>query len=431
MDLAVNNPDGKYTKLENAFQVTKVETKPVWYLAEGSSDWGFTTYVSIHNPNNEAVTVKVTYMTDTGPVRRGDLPIPANSTVTLNSINDIGVADFSTKVECLEGKTIAVDRTMLWEGDAHSSIGVTEPADNWYLSEGSSKWGFETWLLIQNPNDQNSNCHITFMTESNRSLKFDVTIPAKTRRTYNMANFIGQEDASTRVQSDVAVIAERTMYQNDREKGHCSIGATTPNEDYYLAEGSTDWGFTTYVLVQNPNDNASEVTIDYMTSNGSVPQPSFTMAPNSRKTIRVNDVLPNKDMSTHVHGSSPVVAERAMYWNNGTKEACHASIGLSEPHKTYYLPFGKTSEGWETWTLVQNPNKKQITVLVTYYSTDGVKQVADTIPAASRMTYCMSDTVPDGEAGITVESDDNIMVERSMYLNNRGAGTDTIGGYSD
>ena len=28
-------------------------------------------------------------------------------------------------------------------------------------------------------------------------------------------------------------------------------------------------------------------------------------------------------------------------------------------------------------------------------------------------------------------SDKKIMVERSMYWNNRGAGTDTIGGYGD
>ena len=44
----------------------------------------------------------------------------------------------------------------------------------------------------------------------------------------------------------------------------------------------------------------------------------------------------------------------------------------------------------------------------------------------------MADKIPSGRASIMVQSLDGarpIMVERSMYWNNRGAGTDTIGGY--
>jgi len=43
----------------------------------------------------------------------------------------------------------------------------------------------------------------------------------------------------------------------------------------------------------------------------------------------------------------------------------------------------------------------------------------------------MGDKIPSGRAAILVESLDGarpIIVERSMYLDNRGAGTDTIGG---
>jgi hypothetical protein len=67
----------------------------------------------------------------------------------------------------------------------------------------------------------------------------------------------------------------------------------------------------------------------------------------------------------------------------------------------------------------------------------GVGQVQgfkDEIPANSRRSYNMADKVPSGRASIFVESQDGarpIMVERAMYMNSRGAGTDTIGGYSD
>ncbi|HEY5531917.1 MAG TPA: hypothetical protein VIK22_07955 [Candidatus Anoxymicrobiaceae bacterium] len=46
----------------------------------------------------------------------------------------------------------------------------------------------------------------------------------------------------------------------------------------------------------------------------------------------------------------------------------------------------------------------------------------------------MADKIPNGRAAVLVRcktSGKSIMVERAMYWNNRGAGTDTIGGYSD
>ena len=46
-------------------KTTPANPLSLWYLAEGSSDWGFTSYVNILNPNPESVTAKITYMTST------------------------------------------------------------------------------------------------------------------------------------------------------------------------------------------------------------------------------------------------------------------------------------------------------------------------------------------------------------------------------
>ena len=73
------------------------------------------------------------------------------------------------------------------------------------------------------------------------------------------------------------VIPERAMYRNNRREGHDSTGTTAPSRDYYLAEGTTNWGFKTYVLVQNPNNARNTVTVTYMTPKGPVQQKPFTM----------------------------------------------------------------------------------------------------------------------------------------------------------
>ncbi len=354
--------------------------------------------MSIANPNDEAVHAKLTYMTSAGPVTGPTVAMPARSQATVYPSSTLGAADFSTKVECLEGKIISVDRTMYWTGtgapcpEAHCATGVTSPATTWYLPEGSSAWGFECFLLIQNPNASAANCTVTWMIEGQAPVESNQTVGANSRSTMNMADFIGQKDASIKVVSNIPVIPERAMYRNNRREGHDSTGTAQAASDYYLAEGCTGFGFTTYVLVQNPQGTPTDVTITYQTASGPVTGPSFQMPANSRKTINVNDTTaipgPDPSFSTRVHGSAPIICERAMYWNGGPDNAqvCHDSIGLDQPHTSWYLADGQSNNDAETWTLVQNPNSTAVTVDVTYLTPNGASNVTrtETIAATSR-----------------------------------------------
>ena len=424
---------------------------PTWYLAEGTTAWGFNTYITIENPNAAAVTAKITYM-DPNPVSgKGrvfpprTITLPAMSQTTVDPRWDLGDTDFSTRVDCLQGKTIAVDRTMFWTGpgapspEGHNSVGTSSPARTWYLPEGSSAWNFETWTLVENPNAQDAHITLTYMVQGGGPRTLSKTVPAYSRATYNMASDLGtQADASVKITSDAPVIAEQSMYRNNRREGSCSIGANTPATDYFLAEGTTAWGFDTYVLVQNPNPTPTDVTITCMTPKGPVALPSFRMDPNSRETTLLNHWLPDTDLSVQVHGTQPIIAERSMYWGAGTPlgEAMHASVGLEGPRMTFYLPDGQTSNGYETYTLVQTPNPGAVRVQVSYLPQGGGKTVTftDELAPNSRKTYSMGDKIPSGRASVVVQSLDGarpIKVERSMYWNHRGAGTNTIGGFSD
>jgi hypothetical protein len=124
-----------------------------------------------------------------------------------------------------------------------------------------------------------------------------------------------------------------------------------------------------------------------------------------------------------------------MYWDNGTGEATHDSIGMAAPHTTFYLPDGQVGSDVETFTLVQNPNATPVNVTVTYLLPAGAPVTFNgTVPASSRKTFNMKDSGVSDQAGIVVTcttAGKKIMVERSMYFFNRGAGADTIGGYSD
>ena len=95
---------------------------------------------------------------------------------------------------------------------------------------------------------------------------------------------------------------------------------------WYLPEGCTAGGFETWVLVQNPNNKDATVKITYMTAEGKKEKQEFILPANSRTSIDVGgDVPSNWQVSTKVEASLPVVAERAMYWNN--RASGHDSIG--------------------------------------------------------------------------------------------------------
>ncbi len=63
------------------------------------------------------------------------------------------------------------------------------------------------------------------------------------------------------------VIPERAMYRNNTQRGPRLHRHHRPGQRLLPGGGATgyDVGFTTYVLVQNPNDSPTDVTVTYMT----------------------------------------------------------------------------------------------------------------------------------------------------------------------
>jgi hypothetical protein len=125
------------------------------------------------------------------------------------------------------------------------------------------------------------------------------------------------------------VICERAMYGNGRIFAHDSIGVTSPDYLWQLAEGSTMGGMETFVLVQNPNPAPVTVDVDFMTSTGPLPGPqNYPIPANSRDTFFINDYVTDFNVSTQVIPTGGgVICERAMYGNS--RIWAHDSIGYA------------------------------------------------------------------------------------------------------
>ncbi|MBN2025818.1 MAG: hypothetical protein JW854_03485 [Actinobacteria bacterium] len=323
-----------------------------WFLAEGSTgsdDQGsFETWVLLGNPGGDTAAVDLTYMTPQGSIPGPSLDVPPGVRLSVNAAENVPDEwHVSTLVE--SNRPIVAERAMYWNTpatrrlSAHTSIGAAHPALEWYLAEGSTgsdeQGFFETWVLVENPNDYAASVDIVYQTPDGQVPGPSFELLPHTRASWDTSLFVpAQFSVSTVVRANNPVVSERSMYWTSagqpRVSATDSIGVTSASRTWNLAEGSTGgdergW-FETWVLVQNPFTTAADVHITYMTPAGPVAGPDFNLPAQSRISLPVSATVPNEwSVSTVVESNHPVVAERSMYWNTGTyRQAASDSIGF-------------------------------------------------------------------------------------------------------
>ena len=328
-------------------------------------------------------------------------------------------------------------------------IWSTKTSPTWFLAEGATAGGFETWVLVQNPNAFPVPIDIRFQTAAGevQGPVGDV-IPAESRVSYLVNAFVPDNfDVSTSVTGlGGDLICERAVYWTPegstyRTLGHDSIGVTTAAPTWYLAEGAAgnnaDGFFETWVLVQNPNPVPVDIDMDFQTSAGPLQGPLATIAASSRRSFRVNNYVDDLDVSTRVSSLTPgadIICERAMYWTyegSDNRTLGHDSIGVTTPSNTWFLAEGATAGGFETWVLIQNPGPNPVPIDMKFQTDAGQIQgpVGDLVPAGSRVSYRVNDYVPDNfDVSTSVESfGGNVICERAMYWVPEGADSWELG----
>ncbi len=214
------------------------------------------------------------------------------------------------------------------------------------------------------------------------------------------------QDVSVKVEADQPIVAERPMYFNYAGAwagGHDSLGAVSPQADWYFAEGCTRPGFHTYLCLQNPGDSPATVDIDYYCGDGATVTKRVNVGRRSRYTVAVHgeaegigvhdDV--HGDVSIRVRSSLPIVAERPMYFNYGGKRAGgHDSLGADTPRKDWYFAEGCTGYSLEEYLCLQNPNESEAKVAIHCMMQKGeTLHRTLSLPARSRTTINLNYTI--------------------------------------
>ena len=403
------------------------DTPYEYFLAEGCTDYGFETWVLVANPNDQPATVSISYYTEEGPRNAVPVTLPAHSRLTVNASSTIWAKSSGIRVG--SDQPVHVERAMYWNNriEGHTAIGTASGAGEWYLAEGCTDFGFETWLTVLNPASSDALVNLRFLTEKGEIDGGRVAVPALSRRNIRINDWISASNVSSIVSSDKPVVAEVSMYGQGRRSGTCSMGMKYPAQKWYLAEGATHSGFDTWLLLLNPQPETANVTVNVDSTGSRLDPINMQLAPLSRTTLHLNDVMPGKDVSLSVDSDLPIVASRSMYWAVPGGRAGHESMGYTASYGGVFLPEGCTDFGFDTWLLLYNAGDIDAGVAVYGMTPDGEQNIANTtVPAHSRVTLKINDYYK-GSLSLRVESDTPICAERATYWNNRTAGTCSAG----
>lgn len=400
-----------------------------WYFAEGYTGGNFSTYFTMMNPNHVPADINAVYMKPDGSTVNGTYQVDplARYTIDARRVSGLEDSEFSTRLE--SSQSIVAERSMYFDfrgrAGGSNSVGVPGPQKTWYLAEGFTGGEFDEYVLIQNPNAYPVIARATFMKGSGLSEEKEYQVGALSRYTIHVNEIaeLMDSEVSVKVECNDPIIVERAQYFNyyGRDDGSSSTGVVEPSDTWYLAEGYTGGEFSTYVVLQNPNDESAEVEVTYTRSDGDNVISDYLLTPESRFTIRLNDVpgLKDAEVSSVVRSDRDIIVERTMYYVSSGRKGGSDAPGVVRPSTSWYLAEGYTGGDFDTYVVILNPNDQPVTLDVNFLLPGGrIVQAAYQLGASSRHTIHVDSVegLSNTEVSTALSSSLPIVCERAMYF---------------
>jgi uncharacterized repeat protein (TIGR01451 family) len=283
-----------------------------------------------------------------------------------------------------------------------------------YFAEGATTPFFDTTLALLNASGTATTVRLTFQNALGNDVIHDVALGEFQRATIDPKTIPGLEEAefSTVVSSEQPVIADRTMRWDAAGYGsHAETSVAEPRTSWYLAEGATTGGFQLFYLLQNPNDDAAEITVTYLLPAPAPPFAKTYLVPaRTRQNIWVNVEDPRlalAEVSAVFTASLPVIVERAMYRDAPGQmfAAGHEAAAVPGPATQWFFAEGATGAYFDLFYLIANPGTEAAVIDGRYLLPDGdVLTKRYTVPPQSRFNvWADHETFPD-RTGLPLEN---------------------------
>jgi aminopeptidase YwaD len=407
------------------------EGSRTWYFAEGYTGEGFQEWLTLFNPQEAWSELDLNLLFIAGSSATVRLDLPPRSRITLD-INAYAGRDKEVSLYLESALPIVAERPIYftyrgrWRGCTVTS-GATSPSDTWYFAEGCTRQGFETWILLANPEGVEVPATVSLILEDGSVRPLSLTLPPRTRRTVFVNQAVGEgRDVGVKVEAGSPICAERVMYFDYHGAwpgGHASSGLSKPRKTHLFAEGYTGAGFEEWLTLYAPLDSVggdgTDVTLNCLFQGGEEQSFQAHLDPDKRYTLNINQLVgEGKDVSMELSAGEPFLAERPMYFNyKGACRGGHVSKGVEAAGTHWYLAEGTTRSGFYEYLCLMNPGDESagVTIDIASAQTTALTQ-GYIISGRSRLTIDIRALIGTGmDTSFEIDSDRPIAVERSLY----------------
>jgi hypothetical protein len=292
----------------------------------------------------------------------------------------------------------------------------------WYFTEANNQ-DYTQEIALLNANESAAEAVVKLYPDSApEPLEVNVTIPGQGRSALRLGEVVSQTtNLPVIVESSEEIIAQQTMALPTDV--NISFGIHEESRVWYFAEGSTANSFNTFLVMFNPQQTPTAVTITYMRGDGTQAEQRAILPARQRLAINVGEVLPDTEFGVQIVAEQPIVAERTMRFGTDAR-GLHKSAGMAQLSRVWYFAEGSTQIPFNMRILLLNPNRQSTVAEVTYLTPDGTTATRRyAIPGTTRLEVNVNEFVPELGIATVIEADRPLAAERALYFTPVGVDT--------
>jgi len=439
-----------------------------WHFAEGNSRNGFETFFTLLNLSDQPAGVTAYYNRDDGIRLTQWIGIEPHARLSLNANDIVGQRAFGASF--LADQDIVVERTTAW-GPGQNGETTVGFAPNgklaWHFAEGTTRGRATTYFVTQNLTDAPALVSANFTRDDGAIAKRQYELAPRARDAFRVNDLLPDTAFAASFTADQDVVIERTImtegerpptvkrsqedkgpnvFPNGRTDerdamarntngifgglGYLAAGADPGSRTWEFAEGSTRLPYSTTFVLFNPGQRETYARLLFRLEKGGTAKHAVLVPAMSRVAFDPRDVVPASDFATSISSDFPIIAERA-YSSGG--DGLYGVLGytagsrLTLDSRSWYFAEGNTTNQIEMFFVLYNLSAQPAEVRGTYFPDGGpARDQTLTLPAGARLAVRANDTVPGGFFATRFVANQDIMVERTLYLPG-GSGFTTVG----
>jgi hypothetical protein len=406
-----------------------------WHFAEGNSGQDFQTFFSFLNLSDRPASVMAYYHRDDGIRVVQWLGIEPRARLSLNAREIVGRRAFGASFTSDED--IVVERSTTWgpEQNGETTLGFAPRGKRaWHFAEGTTRGLATTFFVVQNLSDAPARVTATFVLEDGGRQKRSFSLAPRARDAIRMNDVVRETAFGASFTSDEDVVVERTILSEGPVGvlgglGYSPSGSEAGSRTWDFAEGSTRRPYSTYFVLFNPGDEATEVRFRFNLDGGAARTQKLWLPARGRVAFDPRDAVPAADFGTTITSDRPIVAERS-YYSSG--DGLYGALGYTPSQgrrdsRAWYFAEGSTTGQIETFFLVVNLDDRPAEVRVSLFADDAKpRERTVTVPARGRLSLRANDILSGKTFAARFLADRDIVVERTFYFPGR-SGFTTVG----